>query len=198
MTRWIILLISPIFFQCSSERVDYRRLTAFSESGHINAVIEIPAGTNEKIEFDGKTASFEVDQVNDQPRVIQFIPYPGNYGFVPGTKMASDQGGDGDPLDILVIGPHQPTGTVMEVHPIGILLLKDGGEADHKIVALPVDPALKTIDADNFTDFLVEYDAAKKIIEEWFLNYKGFGAMEFIGWENEQYALNEIKKWVVQ
>ena len=145
MNRWIILLISPIFFQCSSEMVDYQRLKAFSESGHINAVIEIPAGTNDKIEFDYKTASFEVDQINDQPRIIQFLPYPGNYGFIPGTKMTSDQGGDGDPLDILIIGSHQPTGSVMEVQPIGILLLKDEGETDHKIVALPVDPTKKPL-----------------------------------------------------
>jgi len=51
------------------------------------------------------------------------------------------------------------------------------------------------LQARNFTEFSVQYPAAKKIIEDWFLNYKGAGRMELIGWRDEVYAMEEIRKW---
>ena len=76
-------------------------------------VVEIPAGTNHKIEYDPSTDSFENDKKDGKDRVISFLPYPGNYGFIPSTLMNKDRGGDGDALDILVIGESEPTGTVL-------------------------------------------------------------------------------------
>ncbi len=191
----VTILFSLIFLlQCQKE-VDYLSIPPISEAGNINVVVEIPAGTNNKIEYNKESGLFEQDQENGEPRVISFLPYPGNYGFVPGTLMSRDRGGDGDALDIMVLGPHQETGTVIEVKPIGVLLLEDGGEADHKVIAVPADPNLQTIPVENFLDFLIEHDAAKKMVEDWFLNYKGWGKMKLIGWEDEQYAEKEINKW---
>lgn len=163
----------------------------------INVIVEIPAGTNTKIEYNSKTGKFVPDTLNNQVRVVNFLPYPGNYGFIPSTMMDESRGGDGDALDILVIGQSQPTGSLVRVKPIATLLLKDRGELDTKLIAVPIDEKSRTVKADNFLSFMMDYDPAKRIIEEWFLSYKGKGMMELIRWEDENYAMEEIKKWAV-
>src|SRR5262245_27357231 len=125
-------------------RID--RLPAFSERGHVQAVIEIPAGTSDKREFDKSSGTFPISLRDGRPRHIKFLPYPANYGFIPGTSMDKAQGGDGDALDVFVLCTSLPTGTVLDIEPIGIINLNDAGERDDKVIALPVDPALLNID----------------------------------------------------
>jgi inorganic pyrophosphatase len=200
-TFWIFFLLSPFFlFSCKNVggKVDYNRIPAFSENGGVNMVVEIPAGTNHKIEFQKDREVFENDLENGQTRIIRFLPYPGNYGFIPSTRMDTERGGDGDALDILLIAEHLETGEVVETRPIAALRLSDRGEIDTKIIAVPTDPEKQLIQADNFVEFLLEYDSAKRIIEEWFLNYKGLGATELLGWEDESFAMQEINKWLIR
>lgn len=165
------------------------------EGQWMQVIVEIPAGTNHKIEYDYASGEFLNDQVDGQDRVIDFLPYPGNYGFVPGTLMDKERGGDGDALDILVIGEAVPTGTSLQVKPLGALVLKDGGEIDTKLIAIPSDKSLRVLSADNFMDFALRYDAARRIIEDWFQNYKGTGRVEVVRWEDESYAWAELEKW---
>ena len=40
---------------------------------------------------------------NGKPRIINYIGYPVNYGFIPKTLLPTSEGGDGDQLDILVL-----------------------------------------------------------------------------------------------
>jgi len=150
---------------------------------------------NQKIEFDYATESFKVDQKDGKDRVIDFLPYPGNYGFVPGTLMSRAKGGDGDALDILVISESLPTGRLIEVIPIAALELLDRGELDTKIIGVPVDSTLRIIQATNFEDFMIEYNIAQTIIKDWFLNYKGLGKVTMKGWKDEKFAQAEIKRW---
>lgn len=164
----------------------------------INAVIEIPAGSNHKIEYQKQSRKFANDQLDGEDRVVQFLPYPGNYGFIPSTYMDPAIGGDGDALDILVLAESQPTGSVMEVKVVATLLLRDNGEIDTKIIAIPADPTLQTIKVEDFQDFLINQDAVRGILQEWFLNYKGANQMELIRWEDEQYAMQEIDKWTIR
>ncbi|MEO1518299.1 MAG: inorganic diphosphatase [Bacteroidota bacterium] len=178
----------------SDSAVDYKQLPAFTEKG-FHAVIEIPAGTNHKIEYNESKAVFENDTEKGQIRIIDFLPYPGNYGFIPSTYMDPARGGDGDALDVLVIAESVPTGTVLEVKPIATLLLEDDGETDTKIIAVPVDSSLQVIDAQQFEPFMIQYNPAMTIVRDWFLNYKGMGETQFIGWRNDQYAQREIRKW---
>jgi len=60
--------------------------------------------------------------------------YPGDYGFVPQTMYD-----DGDPLDIFVM-TNEPTfpGCIIPARPIGLFRMKDKGEPDDKILAVPV------------------------------------------------------------
>lgn len=173
-------------------KADYTQLQATAEQG-INAVVEIPAGTNHKIEYiDGR---FVNDQEDGADRVIDFLPYPGNYGYIPGTKMEKSKGGDGDALDVLVLAESVPTGTVIQIKPIAALVLKDGGELDTKIIGVPIDSSLQVMKVTSFTQLMTQYNMAQTIIKDWFLNYKGLGEMEFVSWQNERYAEEEIKKW---
>lgn len=194
----ISLLFALLFLilGCREDHSKSYTLPAFSEHG-VHAVVEIPAGTNHKYEFDPADQAFELDSLNGSARIIDFLPYPGNYGFIPSTRMDESRGGDGDALDILVLAAHQPRGTVLDVKPIAALLLVDRGELDTKLIAVPLDSSLVTLKADNFQEFSIEYNAAQKMIEDWFLHYKGYGEVRSLGWRDEHFARAEIEKWAL-
>jgi inorganic pyrophosphatase len=59
--------------------------------------------------------------------------YPCNYGFIPNTL--SD---DGDPCDVLVVSDFAIiSGAVIEVKPVGVLIMEDEKGMDEKIIAVP-------------------------------------------------------------
>ena len=177
--------------------MDHLALPSFSAHGHLQGVVEIPAGTNTKFEYNKQLLRFQPDIRDGQLRRVNFLSYPLNYGFIPSTRMDKDRGGDGDPLDVLILAEHLPTGTVLEVQPIGLLLLRDLGELDHKVLAIPVDPALRIIRATDWTSFQRDYSAARHIIEQFFLYYDGIGTMLLLGWADEHAAVTEVKKWQI-
>lgn len=170
---------------------------AFTAEGLLHGVIEIPAGTNHKFEYHKQAFEFQHDTRDGRPRVIDFLPYPVNYGFVPSTRMDRERGGDGDPLDVLVIAESLPTGTVLAVQPIGLLLLKDLGEWDNKVLAIPADPGRRIIRATNWLEFQRDYSAARHLLETFFLYYDGLGTMTLMGWADETAALAEVRKWLL-
>ena len=174
---------------------DYDSLPLYSENGYINAVIEIPAGTNHKIEYDKEDHKFRVEQRNGKDRIVEYLPYPGNYGFLPSTYMDPAIGGDGDALDVIVISESYPTASIVEIIPVGVLLLEDGGEIDTKIIAIPAKENEKVIKVESLDELKEKYPKADEIIKNWFLNYKGKGIMKFIGWGDKDEALLEINKW---
>lgn len=96
----------------------------------VNVIIENPLG--------GEPVKYELDKESGAMFVDRFLHtamyYPGNYGFVPHTLS-----GDGDPIDVLVIGrvPVMP-GAVIRSRPVGVLLMEDEGGDDEKIIAVPV------------------------------------------------------------
>ena len=173
---------------------DLYTLTAYSQANKLRAVIEIPAGTNKKIEFQPKTNTFVVDKRDDKDRVIDYLPYPGNYGFIPGTYSDPDKGGDGDALDILVLCESLPTATVVEVYPIAVLPLIDEGEQDYKIIAIPVDIKLQTITARNLSDLRQNYPQIEQIISQWFLNYDRGNTLQLNAMGDTAIAKLEIQK----
>lgn len=202
LTLLFIAVLAISLSACNSEnrmsRKNYTNLPAINENGTLNMVVEIPAGTNHKIEYNYDKKEFEVEIKNNKERVVDFLPYPGNYGFIPSTLMEEAEGGDGDAMDVLLISESMNTGSVAEVLPIGTLLLSDNGEIDTKIIAIPLDTAQSVINARSYQVFLIEYDAAKRIIEEWFTHYKGGRQVQLIGWQDENYAWREVEKWVVK
>ena len=196
LERYLIYLVLIGFLGCQTQ-VNYKMIPAFSEKNILQCVIEIPSGTNKKIEYNKTSHTFEIDKKNGQERIINFLPYPGNYGFIPSTLSATDEGGDGDALDMLVIAEALPTGTILEVIPIGMLKLLDNGAYDYKIIGVPAKKELQIITATTYTDFLKKYPKAKEIIDSWFLNYDTSDILSSEGWTNEKEALKEIQKSLV-
>jgi inorganic pyrophosphatase len=61
------------------------------------------------------------------------VDYPGDYGFIPGTRSA-----DGDPLDVLALAEEPSfSGCMVEVRPIGILNMIDQQKTDRKVLGVP-------------------------------------------------------------
>ena len=114
--------------------------------GGIRVVVEIPTGTNAKWEVDKTDGSLKWEVQNGKPRIVKYLPYPGNYGLVPQTLHSSVLGGDGDPLDVLILGSSLPRGSIVEARLIGVLKLLDRGEQDDKLIAvLPHTPLANKI-----------------------------------------------------
>jgi inorganic pyrophosphatase len=94
----------------------------------IHVVIEIPRGSRNKYEIDHETNRVYLDR-----RLFTATTYPADYGFLPDTL-----GGDGDPLDALVLleDPVYP-GVWVEARPIGVLYMEDEAGEDAKLICVP-------------------------------------------------------------
>ena len=152
------------------------------------AVIEIPAGTNLKIEYDKTKKDFYPDIENGSPRMISYLPYPGNYGFISSTLMAKEDGGDGDAVDVLILSESQETGTIMDIIPIGVLMLLDDGERDDKVIAVPVSKELNILKVETFEQLQEKCPTCLTIIELWFSNYNPNDQVVIEGWKDEREA----------
>ena len=92
-----------------------------------DVVIEIPRGSRNKYEVDHETGRVYLDRVLFTPFV-----YPTDYGFFENTL-----GGDGDPLDALVLleYPLFP-GVGVKVRPVALLVMEDDGGVDEKVLCV--------------------------------------------------------------
>ncbi|MFN6953862.1 MAG: inorganic diphosphatase [Acetobacteraceae bacterium] len=153
----------------------------------INVVVEVPIGGEPiKYEMDKAAGTLFVDRFLHTP-----MRYPGNYGFVPHTLCE-----DGDPLDVLVANtrPIVP-GAVINVRPVGVLLMEDDGGKDEKIVAVPVTRLTKRyMNIANHTDLpriTIEQ------IEHFFQHYKDLEPgkwVKIMGWGDADHAKALIRE----
>ena len=146
------------------------------DPGTINAVIEIPAGTSDKWQVSSHTGALEWEIENGAPRVVDYLAYPANYGMIPGTVLPPELGGDGDPLDVIVLGPALARGSLARARPIGVLRMTDDGRRDDKIIAVPVGGPMSSVtDLDSLES---RYPGVLTILQTWFSHYKGPGRVE--------------------
>ncbi|MGI9307928.1 MAG: inorganic diphosphatase [Gammaproteobacteria bacterium] len=165
---------------------------ARAESGLVNMVVEIPAGTQAKWEVNKSQGSLDWERQDGAYRVVQYLPYVGNYGMLPRTLLPKSLGGDGDPLDILLLGAALPRGTVLAVRPVGVLRLLDRGEQDDKIIAVPTAGPMHEVD--DIDTLREHYAGVSEIVEQWFAGYKGPGQMESLGYADRAAALQMIEQ----
>ncbi len=128
----------------------------------VNVIIEVPVGGNPiKYEMDKEAGTLIVDRFLYTP-----MSYPGNYGFVPHTL--SD---DGDPIDVLVCNTRALVpGCVINVRPIGVLVMEDNSGEDEKVIAVPSHRLTKRYDQVKTHDDLP--DITLQQIEHFFEHYK--------------------------
>lgn len=147
----------------------------------INAVIEIPKGTNVKYEYDHIEGHFVYDRSLLSPMV-----YPSSYGFVPQTI-----GPDNDPLDVLIYN-NTPIdrATVVESRVIGYLDMEDEGDKDYKILAIPTSHIRNHKDIKDIDPLFL------KLCKNFFSHYKDLSKkkVEVFGWHNAESAHNIIRE----
>ncbi len=119
--------------------MDISKISFGENPEKVNAVIEIPFGSNIKYEIDKDSGAVMVDRV-----MYSAMFYPANYGFVPNTLA-----NDGDPADILVLTDYPlVAGSVIKCRLIGVLVMEDESGMDEKLLAVPVtkvDPRFEEI-----------------------------------------------------
>ena len=176
LNRKKILCILIFFFTFQnysySETISIKNVLPFNLDNTVNAFIEIPAGTIEKWEMspDGKTFMQELEK--NGPRKIDYLPYPINYGFIPQTLLSKSVGGDGDALDIVIIGPQIKRGSIVKVKVIGMIEMIDKGELDTKILSVLIKDELNISKVNSLKDLKKNYIGVLEIILIWFENYK--------------------------
>jgi inorganic pyrophosphatase len=153
----------------------------------VNAIIEIPLG--------GEPVKYELDKDSGALFVDRFLhtamTYPANYGFIPHTLSQ-----DGDPCDIMVVGPTRVVpGVVIRSRPIGALLMEDDKGLDEKILAVPVD------DLHPFHSGIVSYRQLPAILTEqiahFFKHYKDLEkgkSVDIIRWAEPGEAAELIRE----
>lgn len=127
-------------------------------------VIETPKGSKKKYELT-KRGKLRLDRV-----LRPGFAFPGNYGFFPETLS-----GDGDALDVLVLGRSavKPK-SVLKVKIIGVMRMLDGGEKDDKVIAVGARAKtrrLKKMEIDKIEYFFKYYKRRK-------IEIKGFEGVE--------------------
>jgi inorganic pyrophosphatase len=85
-------------------------------------IVEVPRGAHIKRALDARG---EVSGA----RLISPLPCPFNYGCAPGLR-----GEDGDPLDVIVLGPALRLGERLTLPVVGVVRFVDQGDVDDKWV----------------------------------------------------------------
>jgi inorganic pyrophosphatase len=142
------------------------------------AVTEIARGTRAKMELCKEEPHNPIKQdvfAKQSGQPLRFFAYgamPFNYGFLPRTwedpthtDPRTGCVGDGDPIDVVHLGPTHVLGQCEVVRVLGVLGLIDVGETDWKII---VEPAT----GDGYGHLSKVPQDVKAVIVDWFENYK--------------------------
>jgi inorganic pyrophosphatase len=126
-----------------------------NDDGTINGYIEIAEGDRQK---------WELNMAKNARAIDRMIPeslggYPINYGFVPQTVSY-----DGDPFDVLVLGPPIEGGRTVRGKPVGVMFMQDDGIIDSKVVITPLDGSGRPMYEIN--------DAVRRKVGDFFGRYK--------------------------
>ena len=148
----------------------------------IFVVVEIPKGSRNKYEYSKEWNAIHLDRVLYSP-----LHYPGEYGLIPRTYYDDD-----DPFDAIVI-MDEPTypGCIIDARPIALLKMLDSGEADDKVLCVPInDPKYA-----EYTDINDVQNHFLKEVAHFFEVYKRLEGKEttILGWEGADAAKERIQ-----
>jgi inorganic pyrophosphatase len=145
-------------------------LTAFEESEELNVVIETPKGSRNKFKYDEKRGLFKLSGVLPVGAV-----YPFDFGFIPSTL-----GGDGDPLDVLILmdEPAFP-GCLIPARLIGVIEADQTEEGEtsrnDRLIAVAVDSRIHN-DIQELDDL---NEALVNEIEHFFISFNQAKGKQF-------------------
>lgn len=149
----------------------------------VTMFVEIPKGSRNKYEVDSSSGEIFLDRM-----LFTATRYPADYGFIPGTLAE-----DGDPLDALALVT-EPTfpGCRIRIRPVGLFLMEDQGQADHKILGVPESDPLWAA-ADDLDDVPAHL---LRELEHFFSIYKDLEDKKTaaIGWRSAAEAVATIQE----
>ncbi len=151
----------------------------------VNAIVEIPKGSNHKYEYDPDYDQFVLDR-----SLMSAMVYPANYGFISSTLAD-----DGDALDILILaGEPIDKGTIVPTRVIGALHMIDNGEVDYKLIGVPV----RSYSKQHIQTFADIDPLLLDVIENFFQHYKELEGktVELKGWIEQEETLKIVEKSV--
>ena len=144
--------------------------------------IEVARGSRNKYEWDDTIGHLRLDRV-----LSSAVFYPHNYGFYPRTLC-----GDGDPLDVLVLGEPLVPGAIVDVRAIGYMVMEDEKGLDEKVLAVPTnDP--------RFQEYRTLRDVPEHLLREiahFFETYKALEKKKWAkvgGWKGTEDTLGLIE-----
>ena len=164
----------------------------FQSKNVVNVVVEIPKGTNEKWEVSKTDGSLEHDFFQGRPRVIENKVYIVNYGMIPRTILPLKFGGDGDPVDAILLGEQVPRGSIIQGKIIGVMKMRDMDENDDKIILTSKNSVYNKYK--NIQDLGKDNPKILSDLKTWFTNYKKNNFVEFIRYGSEEEAYNLVLK----
>jgi inorganic pyrophosphatase len=104
---------------------------------------------------------------------ISPLPSPYNYGCIPGWGS-----GDGDPLDVVVLGPRLRRGTRLRMPVVGVIGFLDAGCEDPKVICSP--RPLRPVDRWGLAAFFHAYAFFKRGL--YLVRGRGLVATRYVGW----------------
>lgn len=151
----------------------WRDVDPLNADGSVNGYVEIPKGESTKWEFSIPLNRREVDRMIPP----ELGGYPVSYGFMPRTISY-----DGDPADIVFLGPALAGGDMVKGRIVGVMHMMDDGDLDSKVVASP-------IDARGGAAYALEPNVRERV-ERFFDTYKNHEgkATKVTGWGDEAHA----------
>jgi inorganic pyrophosphatase len=174
---------------------NYYKYPAFAKNGNAFMIVVNPAGTNTVYGYDPVKNRFDFKSDEEDSYEIKYLPYPVNFGFIPSTIQEETLAGTGYPLDVLAIGSTIKQGSLLEFVPVGVLKVSYDGEEDNKIVGVVVNSEISTVDCKTLACLHQDYPGLVDIIETWYRNHRNDADIKVLGWEDEELALETIKKW---
>lgn len=139
-----------------------------NKDGTYNVVIEIPAGTTAKYETDRTTGMLELEQKNGEPRFIQYLGYPANYGAIPRSTTEK-----GESVKAIVLGAALPRGSVVKGRLIGALSLVDSSGTKGRAIIVTDNTPFARIT--SIADLDAKFPGVTSILQTWFTSYSGYG-----------------------
>ena len=140
--------------------------------GNANVVVEIPKGTTGKWEVSLQDGTIIWEFKKGKPREVTYKGgYVANYGSVPQTTLPKKLGGDGEPIDVIVIGAPIARGEVVKAKIVGVLNLMEDGEFDGKLLA--VKKGSPEYGVSSVEELNAQHENVVDEISAWFENYKG-------------------------
>ena len=151
----------------------WRDTPPLNADGTANGYVEIPRGESTKWEFRIPLNRLEVDRMVPS----ELGGYPINYGFLPQTVSY-----DGDPADVLVLGPPIASGTVVKGRIVALMAMIDTGDLDSKVIITRLDASGRPLHE------LTEDD--KRRMTQFFDTYKNHQgkATKVTGWGDAEAA----------